>query len=195
MIGAVEGIVVSKQPGKILLKTESGLYYDLFVPISDFSKLELDKKFFFYTVLKIKDDDAFLFGFTEKDKKELFEKLITVSGVGPKTALSCVSTYSVSEFVNAIEESDVSKISGIPGIGKKTAQRIIVDLSGKLIFEREEIIEEKVKLRDDVVSGLINLGYSSKSVKSAVEHVIKNNKDIDDFGELFKLSLKRLTKS
>lgn len=195
MIGGIEGIVILKEPGKVLVKTESGIYYELFVPVSDFSKTKINEKIFFYTVLKIKDDDAFLFGFLEKERKELFEQLITVSGVGPKTALSCVSTYSVSEVVDAIENGDVSKMSSIPGIGKKTAQRIIVDLSGKLEFEKDEVVGEMIKLRDDVISGLINLGYSSKSVKSAVDYVIKHNNDIDDFEELFKLSLKRLIKS
>jgi len=195
VIGGIEGIVVLKEPGKVLVKTESGIYYDLFVPVSDFSKIVFNEKIFFYTVLKIKDDDAFLFGFLEKERKELFEQLITVSGVGPKTALSCVSTYSVSEIVDAIESGDVSKISSIPGIGKKTAQRIIVDLSGKLVFEGDEAVGEMIKLKDDVISGLINLGYSSKSVKSAVDYIVKHNNDINDFEELFKLSLKRLIKS
>ncbi len=195
MIGGIEGIIILKEPGKVLVKTESGIYYELFVPVSDFSKIKLNEKIFFYTVLKIKDDDAYLFGFIEKERKELFEELITVSGVGPKTALSCVSTYSVSEILDAIENGDVSKISSIPGIGKKTAQRIIVDLSGRLEFEKDEVVGEMIKLRDDVISGLINLGYSSKSVKSAVDYVVKHDNDINDFEELFKLSLKRLIKS
>ena len=125
--------------------------------------------------------------------KFFFEKLVSISGVGGKTALSLISAFSIGELVDAINGGDIIKISSIPGIGKKTAQRIILELTGKLELEVDQK-DEYVKLKEDLISGLVNLGYSKKSVREFVNNTLKENPERESFEDLFKMLLKKISK-
>ncbi|MCK5004070.1 MAG: Holliday junction branch migration protein RuvA, partial [Candidatus Aminicenantes bacterium] len=100
--------------------------------------------------------------------------------------------FSINEFVIMLENSDVTRLSSIPGIGKKTAQRIILELSGKIRFEDDEISKES-KVKNDLVSALVNLGYPHKGVKSAVEDILREDPPDQSFESLFKLILKKIS--
>jgi holliday junction DNA helicase RuvA len=193
MISALRGRVFAISPGEVQVETSGGTIYRVLIPVSNYSKIKAEKDILIYTVLRVKDDQMVLYGFLTVKEKTFFQKFITISGIGGKTALSLISAFSSHELVEAINSNDVGKISSIPGIGKKTAQRLILELTGKLELE-EEPVEETVQLRDDLISGLVNLGYPAKSVRDLVNKVLKENPDATSFEVLFKQILKKISK-
>ncbi len=193
MIYALKGKVINKIPGHIFLDTGNGVLYDIFTPVSYFSSIGIDKNILLFTVMKIKDDDPQIFGFLSEKEKEFFLKMISISGIGSKTALLIISAFTVKDFVVALEKSDVSKLSSIPGIGKKTAQRIILELSGKIIFDDEDMSED-ARLKNDLVSALVNLGYPQRGVKAVVDEVLREDVSDQSFEKLFRVILKRISK-
>lgn len=193
MISALKGKIFDISPGECHLEVAGGIVLKIFFPVSSFPRLKELEEVLFYVVMKIKEDDPLLYGFTTTQERELFEKLITISGVGGKTALSFISAFSVQELADAINNGDTVKISSIPGIGKKTALRVILELTGKLDLT-EEMDAGTGQLKDDVMSGLINLGYSEKLAKQAVNAVIKESPDAQSFEDLFKMVLKKISR-
>lgn len=193
MISAIEGTIFDISPGEIHIDTGSGFIVKVLYPVSNYTKIKSMEKVLLHTVLKIKDEDVFLYGFATKKEKIFFERLLSVSGVGGKIALSLISAFSTAELVAAIDGGDIGKISSIPGVGKKTAGRIVLELTGKLEVAEEEA-HEVVKLKEDLISGLVNLGYAAKGVRELVNKLVKENPDITSFEELFKLSLKKIAR-
>lgn len=193
MISALRGSVFDISPGVVHVDTGSGMIFKVLVPVSAYTALKNEKEVLLHTVMRVKDDLMILYGFLTPREKMFFERFISVSGVGGKTALSLISAFSVNELVEAINNGDAGKISSIPGIGKKTAQRLILELTGKLELEEEQV-PETVQLRDDLVSGLVNLGYPVKSVTDFVNKALKENPEPVSFEEMFKLLLKRISK-
>ncbi len=193
MISAIKGKLFDISPGQVHVETGSGVILQVQVPVSAYSALKNEKEILLHTLLRIKDEQVILYGFLTLKEKAFFEKFIAVSGVGGKTALSLISAFSPKELVQAIDSGDTGKISSIPGIGKKTAQRIILELTGKLELEEEQV-EETVALREDLVSGLVNLGYPVKGVTEMVNKMLKENPDTTSFEVLFKLGLKKISK-
>jgi Holliday junction DNA helicase RuvA len=193
MISAIKGKVFSISPGEVQVETASGVIYQVSIPVSSFTSVKKEKDVLLHTVLRVKDDLMILYGFLTVKEKAFFAKLTSISGVGGKTGLSLISAFSTAELVEAINNGDSGKISSIPGIGKKTAQRIILELTGKLELEEEQV-EETVQLRDDLVSALVNLGYPLKGATDTVNKTLKANPDLTSFQELFKLSLKKISK-
>ncbi len=180
-------------PGEVQVETGSGVIHRVLIPVSHYPGLKNEKDVLLHTVLRIKEDHVVLYGFLTVKEREFFEKFTSVSGVGGKTALSLISAFSIGELVEAVNNGDTGKISSIPGIGKKTAQRIILELTGKLELEEEQV-GETVQLRDDLISGLVNLGYPLKSVTDHVNKTLKEHPGIVSFEELFKLLLKKISK-
>ena len=192
MIFAVNGKVVKKIPGHIFLDTGNGFVLDIFTPVSYFSSIKTDETIVLYTIMKIKDEDPQIYGFLSEKEKEFFLKMISISGIGSKTALLIISAFSINEFVIMLENSDVTRLSSIPGIGKKTAQRIILELSGKIRFEDDETSQES-KVKNDLISALVNLGYPHKGVKSVVEDILREDPPDQSFESLFKIILKKIS--
>lgn len=193
MISAVRGLVFDISPGKVQVETDSGLILQVLIPVSSYTAIKNEKEVLLHTVLRVKEDQMVLYGFLTTKERAFFETFISISGVGGKTALSLISAFSANELVEAINNGDAAKISSIPGIGKKTAQRIILELTGKLELEEEEVAET-VQLREDLISGLVNLGYPAKSVTGLVNKTLKEHPDTTSFEELFKLALKKISK-
>ena len=191
MIAAVRGKIFQLSPGRVAVDTGAGLVLQVLVPVSSFQHLRQHQEVLLHTVLKIKDEDVVVYGFLTLEEKALFEKLIAVSGIGGKTAMACVSALAPAEWLAAIAAADVAAISAIPGIGKKTAQRIILELTGKLGVDKEAP-EALSRLGTDLVSGLVNLGYAPKSAREIVGRVLKENPGRDDFEALFKITLKKV---
>ncbi len=154
---------------------------------------EGDKDITIYTYQSVKEDDISLFGFKTTEEKQLFEQLITVSGIGVKSAINILSKIEVSDFVLAVITSDLTKLTSIPGIGKKSAQRIVLELQDKLktddaigIDKSEQIDNE---IYEELVSALKILGYSTKEIQK-IEGKIEKELDIE---EALKKALKILS--
>jgi holliday junction DNA helicase RuvA len=191
MIAAVRGKIFASTPGRIAVDTGSGIILQLVVPVSAYPQLRENQDVILHTVLKIKDEDVVIYGFPQLREKALFEKLISVSGIGPKIAMSCISALATDEWIAAIAAADVARISSIPGIGKKTAQRLILELTGKLGIEND-VPDANVQLRSDLISGLANLGYPLKTARETVNRILKDNSAALGFEELFKISMKKM---
>ena len=193
MLSAIRGKLFEINPGEVYVETPGGMIIKVICPVSSYSEIKRTKEIFFYTTLKQKDEDLVLYGFLKKKERYFFEKLIAISGVGGKTAISIISSFSIDEIMLAIDGSDALKISSVPGIGKKTAQRIILELSGKVDFS-EEAVSDSVKIKDDLISGLVNLGYPLKSVKKVVSDSLKNYDESLSFEDYFKQVLKKISR-
>ncbi len=191
MIAAVSGRVRQLGPGRVAVDTGSGVTLQLQVPVSSFVALREGQQVLLHAVLKVKDEDLVLYGFLDPGEKALFERLLTVTGVGGKTALACVSAIPPAEWQAVIAAADVARISAIPGIGRKTAQRIVLELTGKLEAGAPSG-PERTAIGADLVSGLVNLGYAPKAARETVRRLLRENPGSGDFEGLFKLALRKV---
>jgi len=199
MIAHLTGILFSKSPQSIVVDT-AGVGYRIYIPLSTFYQLpDETEKVSLYVYTHVREDMLQLFGFQTEAEKEIFLLLISVSGIGPKLALNILSGIGIAELVSAIMSADSERISAIPGVGKKTSQRITLELKEKVsdIVEGIEVLpREKVQIKnkeifDDALSALINLGYPSKSAKIVIENVLRNDNDIN-LDTLLKEALRNL---
>ncbi len=195
MIGQLNGTILEKQPPQIVLDV-AGVGYEVDVSMQTFYLLPaLGEKIRLFTQLVIRDDAHLLFGFASKEERQTFRHLVKVSGIGAKTALGILSGLSSEELAHAIANDDVKLLSSVPGIGKKTAERLIVELRGKLIVsssfeDKTGLFAEDVSTTDDIVSTLLALGYNEREAKSAVKHVPAGS----DVSDGVRLALQQLMK-
>lgn len=159
MYGYINGVITKITPKNIIIEN-NGIGYLLIV--SNPYNFNLNKEYKVYVYQYVREDMIDLYGFISEEEKDLFLKLISVSGIGPKSALSILATGSVNEIVNAIEARNDSYLRKFPGIGAKASQQIILDLHGKLNFDENVIIKDS-KL-DDVEQALLALGYNKKEI-------------------------------
>lgn len=162
------------------------------IPVSTFLELPEEGSplaLFIYT--HVREETLALYGFRTTREKLLFEKLISVSGIGPKVAISFLSGMSSDELIPAIQNADIGKLSTIPGVGRKTAERVSLELREKipqLLSESAQVAEEK-PMREDLVSALVNLGYQQALAERMVKHVLDKSKSDASFEELLKSAL------
>lgn len=180
----IKGVVENIYSNKIIIENNNIGYSITVANPFSYKKGEIYKVFVYQ---KVREDDISLFGFKTIDEKELFLKLITVSGIGPKTAISLFTMGDISNIYKAIENQDYILLTKFPGIGKKTAQQIILDLKGKISFEN---ISNETSIYSDVLDALLSLGFKNTEIKKALS---KLEKDLDTESAL-KQSLKLLTK-
>ncbi len=199
MIAHLTGILFSKRPQSVVIDT-AGVGYHINIPLSTFYQLPDEmEKVSLHVYTHVREDMLQLFGFQTKTEKEIFLLLISISGIGPKLALNILSGIGIKELLSAIMSADSERISAIPGVGKKTSQRITLELKEKVsdIAEGIEVRpREKMQIRnkeifDDALSALINLGYQSKSAKIVIENVLRNDNDIN-LDTLLKEALRNL---
>lgn len=200
MIAFLKGILIKKTPDVVIIET-GGVGYQVSIPLSTFYCMpEPYKEVNLYIYTHVREDAISLFGFSTELEKHIFMLLISVSGIGPKLALNILSGIGPEELMSAIANSDTVRIQRIPGVGKKTAQRIALELKEKIPLTSEilkggdaesRIVPEHRSLIDDALSALINLGYTSRSAKEAVEKAYKNN-NYQDLETLIKESLRHL---
>jgi holliday junction DNA helicase RuvA len=141
----------------------------------------------------VREDQIALYGFLRPEEKQLFEKLLTVSGIGPKLAITILSGMAADEMVNAIRGNDVARLTKIPGIGKKTAERMVLELRDKLAVAGNEptaVMPSFSALQEDVLSALVNLGYQRAAAEKALAAVEKNG----SFDSMFRHALSVLSK-
>jgi len=193
MIAAIEGTLVSKGANAIIVKA-GPVSLTLNVPGSTLSRLgPAGSEVTLHTHLHVREDNISLYGFSSRQEMILFEQLITVSGIGPKVALSLLTTLSTEQMVSAIISGNADLLSQVPGIGKKTAGRIVLELKGKLEKGWEgEIIPSLGQADADAVAALTGLGYSIREATQALSN-IPQTEDIS-LEEKVRLALQKLAK-
>ena len=166
MIGHLSGKLTAKNPPQILVEV-GGVGYELDVPMSTFYALPATGgAISLFTHLVVREDAHNLYGFATAEERSVFRQLIKVSGIGPRTALSVLSGMSVSDLAQSIAMQDAGRLVKIPGIGRKTAERLLLELKGKLA---EAVGEPAAERGADVVNALVALGYSEKEALVAVK--------------------------
>ncbi len=199
MIAQLRGRILEKHPNRIVVDV-GGVGYDVFVPLSTFYGLgDAGSDISLRIHTHVREDALALYGFRTILEQDLFERLISVSGIGPKVALGVLSGIEPLELMRAIERSDVARLTAIPGVGRKTSERIVLELKDRLPRAQvEDAVAGEVEtapggLRDDVLSALVNLGYHRPLAEKAVAAAIKAVPD-GGFERTLKQSLKELAK-
>lgn len=171
MIGRLCGTLEEKNPPQVLVDVY-GVGYALDVPMSTFYQLPaIGEKIRLHTHFMIREDAQLLFGFASIQERALFSLLIKVSGIGARTALSLLSALSVEELTEALAREDIKKLSTVPGIGQKTAQRLVLELQGKLaaLAPIQQTLPELLDPSRDILNALVALGYSQKEAYAALK--------------------------
>jgi Holliday junction DNA helicase RuvA len=194
MIAHLRGKLIEKQPGQAIVEA-SGVGYDVTISVPTFTALpSVGQEASLHIHTQVSEDLIALYGFLDRAEKRLFERLITVSGVGPKQAIKILSGLAVERTVQAIRGQDHAQLTRIPGVGKKLAERLVVELKDKLDdFAVAPTAAQGVKgaAVDDVLSALVNLGYQRVAAEKAVEQAIAKEKELAaDFDGLFRGALK-----
>lgn len=175
MIYRLSGRLLEKQPSFVAIDV-NGVAYEAAVSLATFAALPaVGEEASVYTHMSVREDGVFLFGFATPEEKQLFLLLITVSGIGPKLAIKILGGIGPAKLRQAIASSDHSTLATIPGVGKKTAERIVVELKDKFSGEGGAGQEMLGDVRQDVISALINLGYKLPDCRKAVEGVSADN--------------------
>lgn len=188
MIGTIRGLVTFKTPEHVIVEC-NGVGYQITLPLNTLSNLpDINNEVFLHIFTHVKEDNIELFGFATEREKKIFITLISVSGIGPKTALNILSTLSPDELQSALDREDIAMLCRIPGLGKKTAQRLILELRERLPKQ----VEQKDVMFEDTLSALINLGYKKPDAILAIKEAQRLG--FTTLEALIKESLKHLTK-
>jgi Holliday junction DNA helicase RuvA len=174
MIAQVSGVVAEKFDSSIIVDVH-GIGYEVTVPLGDYEKTLLDEPVKFYTYHHVREQAEELFGFSSLAGRKLFELLITVQGVGPKAALAILSLGTTEQVRNAIANSDSVYVARASGVGKKTAERVVVDLADKVglptHYQQTAAVQTELNTNDEALEALMALGYSLADASKALENV------------------------
>lgn len=196
MIGYLTGKIISKKPTQLLLDV-NGVGYLINITIPTFEKLGNEKEeTSIHTYLHVKEDSLTLYGFSSEPEKKIFELLISISGIGPKLAQSILSGIQTAELIEAIRTANLNRIVAVPGIGKKTGERLIIELKDKvssLASEEMESVAPAFTIMNDAVKALVNLGYNQKTAENSIRKILDGNPDAT-IEELIKDALSYLNK-
>lgn len=196
MISYLKGPIAHKNPSFILVEA-GGVGYHVNISLYTYTKIEKLENVKILTHYHVKEDGHTLFGFADEQERRLFQLLISVSGVGPSTALIVLSSMNPEELRAAIIGENVKSISSVKGIGPKTAQRIILDLKDKMVKESGEspilISPQNNTMREEALSALVNLGFPRPSVQRALNRVLEKEPNTPTAEQLIKLALRELS--
>ena len=198
MIAFLRGRVFEKQPNRVIVDVQ-GVGYEVFVPLSTFYDIGDDGADVSLRVhTHVREDAMQLYGFLTELERQLFERLIGISGIGPKLAIAVLSGMETRELVGAVQRGDVAKLTGIPGVGKKTSERIVLELKDRLAHLSAAVVEQQAveapagdRLRDDLTSALLNLGYHRPHAEKAVDAAVASASDLT-FEQALKAALREL---
>lgn len=191
MITHLNGRLTEKNPTNIVIEC-NGVGYLVLISLNTFSALGSDESLLVYTKLIVREDAQILYGFKTVEERTMFEQLISVSGIGPNTAMIMLSSLIPEEIAHAIQVEDVKTIQSIKGIGVKTAQRVIIDLKDKMLkltFSSENMFTQNNTNRFDALTALVSLGFDKKSAEKAIEKVSSGDEPVE---KLIKDALKIL---
>jgi Holliday junction DNA helicase RuvA len=194
MIAHLRGRLISKHPNQAIVEA-GGVGYDVVITVPTFSELpSAGAEVALHIHTHVREDALALYGFLRPEEKQLFEKLITVSGIGPKLAITILSGMAAAEMVGAIRGNDFARLTKIPGIGRKTAERMCVELRDKLEgFGAPQAVVTHSAIEEDVISALSNLGYQRGLAEKAVERAVQSA-DRENFDAIFRAALGSLSK-
>ena len=189
MIAYLKGKVIKKNLDSAIIEV-NGIGYFVFMPLSTLTQIDVNS-FVDLNITTIAREHAIeLYGFLTEKEQEIFKKLITVPKIGAKLACVILSGLSVEKIIEAINDRNINLLSSIPGIGKKTAERICIDLKDKL-KKMEAIIDEQTNIKNDLESALINLGFKKSEIKKIVENTIKKYPE-EKIENLLKIALNEI---
>jgi Holliday junction DNA helicase RuvA len=191
MIAHIEGILESKIPTHVVIDV-NGVGYLLNISLNTYDTIPSKGKLRLFSHLIVREDAHILFGFSEEEERMMFRELINVSGVGASTALMVLSSMKPAEVAQAVDQSDVNAFKSVKGIGLKSAQRIIVDLKGKLdkIESNSDFLSSQGNTyKNEALSALVVLGIDKKKASNTIDEILKNN-DVSSVEELIKMTLK-----
>jgi Holliday junction DNA helicase RuvA len=195
MIAHLRGKLIEKQPGQAILEA-AGVGYDVTISVPTFTALpSVGQEAALHIHTQVSEDQIALYGFLDREEKRLFLRLITVSAVGPKLAIKILSGLSIERTVQAIRGQDHAQLTRIPGVGKKMAERLVVELKDKLddfaVAPAMAVAGVKGAAVDDVLSALVNLGYQHAAAEKAIEQAVAKEKALaENFDGLFRGALK-----
>jgi len=199
VIAYLRGRILEKHPNRLVVDV-NGVGYDVFVPLSTFYGLgDAGSEIVLRIHTHVREDALALYGFATPLEQDLFERLISISGIGPKLALAVLSGIEPLELMRAIERGDVARLTNIPGVGKKTSERMVLELKDRLprvqaaAAAADAAVAEPSTVRDDVLSALVNLGYHRPLAEKAVASAIKVMPD-GGFERTLKQALRELAK-
>ena len=194
MIAHLRGRLIAKHPNQAIVEA-AGVGYDVNITVPTFTNLPaLGSEVALHIHTHVREDMIALYGFVRAEEKQLFEKLLTVSGIGPKLAITILSGMATADMVGAIRSNDFARLTKIPGIGRKTAERMGVELRDKLeAFGAPQPGVSHSAVEEDVISALTNLGYQRALSEKAVERAVQSA-GRENFDAIFRLSLGSLSK-
>lgn len=197
MIAYLRGRIFEKQPNRIVVDV-GGVGYDVSVPLSTFYGLgEPGSDVVLRIHTHVREDALLLYGFATRLEQELFERLISISGIGPKVGLAVLSGIEPTDLIRAVQRGDLARLTAIPGVGKKTSERIVLELKDRL--PRPDLAPPREgdvgppAMRDDILSALMNLGYHRPLAEKAIDSAIKTTPD-GDFERTLKQALRELAR-
>jgi Holliday junction DNA helicase RuvA len=197
MIAHLRGTLLTKHPNQAIVET-LGVGYDVVISVPTFSELPAPgAEVALHIHTHVREDALSLYGFLRLAEKLLFEKLLTVSGIGPKLAITILSGMPADEMVGAIRGGDVARLTRIPGIGKNTAVRMVLELRDKLpaaTSAAEVSVAAATPVEEDVLSALVNLGYQRAAAEKALQATNRNAKTAQNFDLLFRETLSALSR-
>lgn len=196
MIAALRGKILHRGISRLVVDVQ-GVGYDVAVTLSTLEALPLNDEIFLHVHTVLRENALELFGFLDRDEKALFELLLTVTGIGPRTALTILSGISPATLQQAVLENDISKLTTIPGVGKKSAERMVLELRERmqkfnLASTSSQPKAARAALQDDLVSSLVNLGYKERIAQEAAKKVLKTAKPEVSLAHAVRLALKEL---
>jgi Holliday junction DNA helicase RuvA len=194
MIAHLRGTLLATSPGHAIVDCH-GVGYDVTVSMNTFTQLpEVGREVSLFVYTNVREDQIALFGFHLAEEKALFEKLISVSGIGPKLAVNILGGMNTRDLVGTIRGGDAAKLTRMPGVGKKTAERMVLELKDKLanFGVTPAAPRPKHALEEDVLSALVNLGYQSTAAEKALEQL--GPADGRNFEQLFRAALAQLAR-
>lgn len=191
MIAQLTGRLIEKAPTEVVLDC-GGVGYEVKISLNTFSTIGSDENLKLFIKFVVREDAQILYGFATKIEREMFNHLVSVSGIGPNTAMIMLSSLVPEEIASAIQNEDVRTIQSIKGIGAKTAQRVIVDLKDKMLkmaFSSENMFNANNTSRFDALTALISLGFDKKSAEKAIDKIATGDESVE---QLIKGALKIL---
>jgi Holliday junction DNA helicase RuvA len=199
MIARLSGILIEKSITQCIVDVR-GVGYRIVVPLTTFYELpEIGQPVVIHIHTHVREDAINLYGFHAQEERAVFQLMISVSGIGPKLAINILSGIAAGELIQAVTKDDLKRLTSIPGVGKKTAERMILEMKDKAArFGRETVqpgtvvVKTGDQVKDDALSALVNLGYKGSAVKEVIDRIMREAKDIPSLDRLLKQALQTL---
>ena len=191
----MKGILTDKTPQRAIVEA-AGIGYRLTIPLSTYTRLpSLEKPIQFFLSQVVREDSHTLYAFLIKEERDLFETLITISGIGPKTAIAIIGHMELNAFQRAISTADVRLLGKIPGIGKKTAERLVIEMRDKFKGGKKDKalpLSHSDGIVGDAINALLHLGYNPLDAQKAVQSALEEKKEETDLGKIITAALQKI---